>query len=63
MKIGAKIQARTFFTRLPGKNLKGLPHNSGITCLEQVIRRLKKSKRLNEITIATTKEKEDVEVF
>ena len=57
--IGAIIQARISSTRLPGKILKELPYASGITCLEQVIRRLKKSKRLNEIIIATTKENED----
>ena len=59
MKIAAIIQARTSSTRLPGKVLKELPYASGITCLEQVIRRLKKSKKLNDIIIATTKEKED----
>ncbi|MCD6579027.1 acylneuraminate cytidylyltransferase, partial [bacterium] len=58
MKIAAIIQARTSSTRLPGKVLKELPYNSGITCLEQVIRRLKKSKKLNDIIIATTKDKE-----
>jgi len=63
MKIAAIIQARTSSTRLPGKVLKELPYNSGITCLEQVIRRLKKSKRLNEIIIATTEEKEDNEII
>jgi len=63
MKIGAIIQARTSSTRLPGKVLKELPYNSGITCLEQVIGRLKKSKRLNDIIIATTKEKEDNEII
>jgi spore coat polysaccharide biosynthesis protein SpsF len=57
--IGAIIQARISSTRLPGKILKELPYNSGITCLEQVIRRLKKSKRLNEVIIATTEETED----
>ena len=62
MKIAAIIQARTSSTRLPGKVLKKLPYNSSITCLEQVIRRLKKSKRLNDIIIATTKEKEDDEI-
>jgi len=59
MKIAAIIQARTSSMRLPGKVLKELPYNSGITCLDQVIRRLKKSKRLNEIIIATTKETDD----
>ena len=59
MEIGAIIQARISSTRLPGKILKELPCDSGITCLEQVIRRLKKSKRLNKIIIATTEETED----
>jgi len=63
MKIGAIIQARTSSTRLPGKVLKELPYASGITCLEQVIRRLKKSKKLNDIIVATTKEKEDNEII
>jgi len=63
MKIAAIIQARTSSTRLPGKVLKELPYNSGITCLEQVIRRLKKSKKLNDIIIATTKDKEDNEII
>ena len=63
MKIGAIIQARTASTRLPGKVLKELPYNSGITCLEQVIRRVKKTKKLNDIIIATTKEKEDNEII
>ena len=61
--IAAIIQARTSSTRLPGKVLKELPCNSGITCLEQVIRRLKKSKKLNNIIIATTKDKEDNEII
>jgi spore coat polysaccharide biosynthesis protein SpsF len=63
MKIGVILQARTSSTRLPGKILKEFPYNSGITCLEQVVRRLKKSKRLNEIIIATTKDKEDDKVI
>ena len=57
--VGTIIQARISSTRLPGKVLKELPFNSGITCLEQVIRRLKKSKKLKEIIIATTKDIED----
>ena len=63
MKIGAIMQARTSSTRLPGKVLKELPYASGITCLEQVIRRLKKSEKLNDIIVATTKEKEDNEII
>jgi len=54
MKIGAIIQARTASTRFPKKILKELPYGSGITVLEQVIRRLKKSELLDEIIVATT---------
>ncbi len=59
MKIGAIIQARTTSTRLPKKVLKELPYGSGITVLEQVIRRLKKSNLLDEIIVATTVNPED----
>ena len=59
MKIAAVIQARTSSTRLPKKVLKELPYGSGITVLEQVIKRLKRSQQLDEIVIATTTEKED----
>lgn len=59
MKIAAIIQARTSSTRLPGKVLKELSYPSDITCLKLVIRRLKKSKKINDIVVATTKEKED----
>ena len=61
--IGAIIQARISSTRVPGKILKELPYGSGITVLKQVVNRLKKSKKLNEIIIATTKEKEDNEII
>lgn len=61
MKIAAIVQARTSSTRLPNKILKKLPYSNDITCLSQVIKRLKKSKKLNDIIIATTKEKEDNE--
>ena len=63
MKIGAIIQARTSSTRLPGKVLKELPYGSGITVLEQVIRRLKDSKKLDEIIIATTTEEVDFPII
>jgi spore coat polysaccharide biosynthesis protein SpsF len=62
MKIGAVIQARTSSTRLPSKVLKELPFNSGITVLQQVVRRLKKSNKINEIIIATTTGDEDSEI-
>jgi len=59
MKKGIIIQARTTSTRLPGKILKELPFGSGITVLEQVIRRCKKSSLCDEIIIATTTDTED----
>ena len=62
MKIGAIIQARTSSTRLPGKILKELPYGSGITVLGQVIRRLKRAKKLNEVVVATTLEREDSKI-
>lgn len=62
MKIGAIVQARTTSTRLPGKVLKKLPFNSGITVLQQVVRRLKRSDKIAEIIIATTTEAEDSEI-
>lgn len=63
MKIVAIVQARTSSTRLANKILKKLPYSSDITCLSQVIKRLKKSKKLMDIIIATTKEKEDNEII
>ena len=63
MKISAIIQARTTSTRLPKKILKPLPYDSDITVLQQVIRRTKKSNLIDEIIIATTKDKEDDEII
>ena len=54
MKIGAVIQARTSSTRFPKKVLKPLPYGSDVCVLQQDIRRVKKSKLLNEVIIATT---------
>jgi len=62
MKIGAVIQARTSSTRLPRKILKDLPYGSGITVLQQVINRLKKSRKLDDIIVATTIDKADEEI-
>jgi len=62
MKIGAIIQARTSSTRLPGKVLMNLPYGSNITVLEQVIRRVKKSTIINEITVATTTDEADNDI-
>jgi spore coat polysaccharide biosynthesis protein SpsF len=59
MKIGALIQARFSSMRLPRKVLKELPYGSGITVLEQVLRRLKKISQLDSIVVATTTSTED----
>ena len=57
--IGAVIQARTSSTRLPKKVLKELPYGSGVTVLQNVIRRAKKSKKSDMVVVATTDKKED----
>jgi len=62
MKTGAIIQARMTSTRLPGKVMKELPFGSGIRVLEQVIRRLRKTRTIEEIIVATTINKEDDEL-
>jgi spore coat polysaccharide biosynthesis protein SpsF len=59
VKIGAVIQARMSSTRLPDKVLKELPYRSGVTALQQIARRLKRSDMINEIIIATTTDDED----
>lgn len=60
MKIGAIIQARTSSTRLPRKVLKPLPFNSNITVLSQVIRRVKQSKLIDEVIVATTPKDDEI---
>jgi spore coat polysaccharide biosynthesis protein SpsF len=62
MKIVAIVQARTSSTRLPGKILMELPYGGGMTVLQQVIRRLKKSKRLKDIIVATTTDEIDEKI-
>ncbi len=62
IKIGAIVQARTSSTRLAEKVLLDLPYGSGINVLQQVIRRLKASKHINQIIIATTTDEEDVKI-
>ncbi len=56
MKIGAIIQARMGSTRLPEKVMKTL---EGKTVLEHVIERVRQSKLINEIIIATTTHERD----
>ena len=59
MKIGAIIQARMGSTRLSGKVMKDL---EGKTVLEHVIDRVKQSKMIDEIIIATTIKDRDDEI-
>lgn len=63
MKIGTIIQARISSTRLPFKVLKKLPYNSNLTVLDQMIRRVKKTKLVESIIIATTTEPEDEQII
>lgn len=56
MNIGVIIQARMGSTRLPGKIMKKIEQK---TVLEYVISSLEKSEFIQEIIIATTKNKED----
>ncbi|OPY75167.1 MAG: 3-deoxy-manno-octulosonate cytidylyltransferase [Syntrophorhabdus sp. PtaU1.Bin153] len=59
MSTGAIIQARTSSTRLPRKVLKELPYGSGITVLQQVIRRVRRSAGIDKVIIATTTDPDD----
>ena len=62
MKIGAIIQARTSSTRFPKKVLKPLPYGGDVCVLQQDIRRVKESKLLDEVIIATTINSDDDEI-
>lgn len=54
MNIVCIIQARATSSRLPNKVLLNLPYNGNKTVLEQVINRVKESKYINKIVVATT---------
>lgn len=54
MKTGCIIQARMTSTRLPGKVLKYLDTEQHVNILQHIIDRVKQSKKINEIIIATT---------
>ncbi len=56
MKIGVIIQARSGSTRLPGKVLLNL---GGKTVLERVVERVRASKLVNGVVVATTLGKDD----
>jgi len=53
-KVAAVVQARTGSTRLPGKVLLPLPRGGETTVLAQVLRRLGRATRLDEVVVATT---------
>lgn len=59
MNIGCIVQARNTSSRLPGKILLKLPCNSETTVLGQVIERVRKSKYVNQLIVATTINNED----
>ena len=59
MKFLVIIQARCGATRLPNKVLKEI---NGKTCLELMLNRVSKSKLIDEIIVATTINKEDIQV-
>ena len=63
VKIGCIAQARMTSKRLPGKVLKTLNFDSGATILDEVIIRLKRSERIDEIIIATTINTTDDEII
>lgn len=54
MKVAAIIQARMTSTRLPGKVLLPLPYGSSTSVLENVVKRIKKARNIDEVIIATT---------
>lgn len=60
MKFLAIIQARCGSSRLPSKVLKDL---CGKTALEHVVERVKKSKYIEEVMVATTINKEDLPII
>jgi spore coat polysaccharide biosynthesis protein SpsF len=62
MKTGVIIQARTSSTRLPEKVLKPLPLDSDINILQQVIRRARLVKGVDEVIVATTTDPEDAAI-
>ena len=59
MKIIAVTQARTGSTRFPGKILKKI---NGLTLLEIHLKRILKSKKIDQLIVATTVNKEDFEI-
>ena len=59
LKILTVIQARTGSTRFPGKIIK---KHQDLTYLEILIKRIKRSNKINNIVVATTKNEEDDQI-
>ena len=59
MNFYATIQARSSSTRLPSKVLKKI---GGITILEILVKRIKKSQKIKDVIVATTKNKADDQI-
>ena len=59
MDFYATIQARSSSTRLPSKVLKKI---GGITILEILVKRIKKSQKIKDVIVATTKNKADDQI-
>ncbi len=57
--VVAIIQARNGSSRLPGKVLLDL---NGYTVLEQIVRRVKSSRAIQEVFVATTLKEEDIKI-
>ncbi len=59
MKVSAIVQARTSSSRLPRKVLKPLPFGSDLTVLQQVLRRTGRAELIEDVILATTRNRED----
>ena len=61
-KVGAIIQARVQSRRLPGKVLLSLPYGSGISIIENIIRRISVVSGIDAVIIATSDRPENDDV-
>ena len=59
LNVAVIIQARMTSTRLPGKVMLPLPYGSRTPALEQMIKRIKRCRSVEQIIIATTTNKDD----
>ena len=61
-KVGAIIQARVQSRRLPGKVLLNLPYGSGISIIENIVRRIRIVSGIDVVIIATSDQPENDDV-